>query len=57
MISKPSRAANPGRMEENMKFTWKEKNGMIYTKTIIDREEQLKFIEWLEFSPNVVWWQ
>ena len=40
-----------------MKFTWKTKDGKIHTKTITDREERLRFIEWLEYSTDVViWW-
>ena len=39
-----------------MKFSWYTNDGHCYTKIIYDKEEQLKFIEWLETDPNVIQW-
>lgn len=40
-----------------MKFIWKTKDGKIHTKVLSIYENRLLFIEYLEFSPDVVWWR
>lgn len=40
-----------------MNFMWKTKDGVIHKKVIYDREEILKFIEFLEYDESVVWWR
>ena len=40
-----------------MKFKWMTTDGIWHEKTITNREERLKFIEWLETDSSVVEWR
>lgn len=40
-----------------MRFIWWTRDGKKHEKTIVDYEDRLAFIEWLETSSNVVKWQ
>lgn len=40
-----------------MLFIWVTKDHVKHKRFIKDREERLKFIEWLEYSKDVIWWR
>lgn len=40
-----------------MKFTWKTKDGKIHTKDLSKYANRVLFIEYLVFSPDVIWWE
>lgn len=46
-----------GRKDKNMKFVWWTRDGKMHEKFVIEYEDRLNFIEWLETSPDVVSWQ